>query len=281
MTDNTYAAGWYPDASQPGTERYYDGTTWTTQTRPLGAPATSAVTVAEPVTKRPWYKRKPFIITASIIGGLIVLSSIINAINGPSDAPVADTKPAATQVKEDKPEEAAVDTTRAVPNVVGMTVAEARAALVAAGFTMNILTNPNGDPASIVEVQTQVGMQEKGTAIDVTTTPPKPTYTLAQENAIDSAKSYLSFGGFSRAGLTRQLTSEYGEGFTPEDAEFAIATLEQTGQVDWNAEAADSAKSYLSSGSFSRDGLYQQLTSEYGEGFTPDQANAGLAAVGY
>jgi len=50
---------------------------------------------------------------------------------------------------------------------------------------------------------------------------------------------------------------------------------------DWNAEAVESAESYLEFTSFSRQGLFDQLTSEYGEGFTPDQANHALAAVGY
>ena len=46
-------------------------------------------------------------------------------------------------------------------------------------------------------------------------------------------------------------------------------------------EAAEAAKSYLDVMSFSRDGLFDQLTSSHGAGFTADQANAGLAAVGY
>ncbi|WP_368496886.1 Ltp family lipoprotein [Herbiconiux sp. A18JL235] len=104
--------------------------------------------------------------------------------------------------------------------------------------------------------------------------------TTAQSSAVRSDQSYLSFSAFSRVGLTEQLTSEYGEGFTPEDAEFAIAYLRSTGAVDWNQEAAESAKSYLEIQGFSRDGLYEQLASEYGEGVTPDQANFGLAAVG-
>jgi hypothetical protein len=51
--------------------------------------------------------------------------------------------------------------------------------------------------------------------------------------------------------------------------------------VDWNAEAVDSAKSYLEFSSFSKSGLFEQLTSEYGEQFTPEQANYALKAVGY
>jgi hypothetical protein len=33
------AAGWYPDANQPGQERYWDGTQWTDQVQPGGAVA--------------------------------------------------------------------------------------------------------------------------------------------------------------------------------------------------------------------------------------------------
>ncbi|HCU79038.1 MAG TPA: hypothetical protein DGU37_11170, partial [Microbacterium sp.] len=108
-----------------------------------------------------------------------------------------------------------------------------------------------------------------------------PQLTLGQQNAIRSARSYLDFTAFSRAGLFEQLTSEYGEGFEAADAEFAIAHLEQNGLVDWNAEAAESAQSYLDFTSFSRQGLYDQLTSEYGEQFTPEQAEYALTAVGY
>lgn len=31
---NAPAPGWYPDPQQPGTVRYFDGTAWTTQSRP-------------------------------------------------------------------------------------------------------------------------------------------------------------------------------------------------------------------------------------------------------
>jgi hypothetical protein len=38
--------------------------------------------------------------------------------------------------------------------------------------------------------------------------------TAAQEQAVESARNYLSTSGFSRAGLIKQLSSSYGEGFT-------------------------------------------------------------------
>ncbi len=94
------------------------------------------------------------------------------------------------------------------------------------------------------------------------------TWTMGQKQALKSAESYLSFGSFSKMGLFEQLTSEYGEGFTKEEAQFAIDHV----KVNWKQEALDSAQSYLSFGSFSKMGLFEQLTSEYGEGFTKEEA---------
>lgn len=100
----------------------------------------------------------------------------------------------------------------------------------------------------------------------------EPEMTKAQENAYKSAKSYLDFSAFSRDGLIQQLSSEYGEGYKKEDAEFAVNLLEENNEVDWNEQAYKSAKSYLEFQSFSLDGLIEQLESEYGEGFTHEQA---------
>ena len=104
--------------------------------------------------------------------------------------------------------------------------------------------------------------------------------TVSQQNAYESATSYLSWKAFSRQGLIDQLSSEYGEAFPLADAEFAIARLEAEGGVDWNAEAAEAAKSYLSWKAFSRQGLIDQLSSEYGEQFTPEQAEYGVSQTG-
>jgi Host cell surface-exposed lipoprotein len=90
------------------------------------------------------------------------------------------------------------------------------------------------------------------------------------QQAVDSAKGYLSEGqGFSEQGLLQQLTTTAGEGFTEAQAEYAISYL----HPDWDAQAVDSAKSYLGDGEgFSRSSLIQQLTSSYGAGFTEAQA---------
>ncbi|CDK00525.1 hypothetical protein MIC448_260023 [Microbacterium sp. C448] len=306
----TYAAGWYADVNAPGSERWYDGTAWTEHVRPVQtplppevaaataataaypAPVAEAVTTAYvappspsvtpatagPVTKRPWYKRKGIIIPVAIVGGLIVVSGIGSALGGGRDDIVAD-QPLAAQTPEAETEVVVEAVMVDVPNVVGMSGSDAQAALSALGFQIDV---GGGDVTMPVTAQDiAAGAQaEEGSTVRLTLQE-KPKLTLGQENALDGAEQYLDFMPFSRAGLIEQLTSEYGSGFAPEDAEFAVATLEQAGKVDWNAEAAEAAQSYLDAMSFSRDGLYDQLTSSYGAGFTPDQANAGLAAVGY
>lgn len=106
----------------------------------------------------------------------------------------------------------------------------------------------------------------------VDTTPDVPR---EHSNALERAESYLEYSHFSYSGLLQQLTSEYGEGYTADAAQYAVDTVD----VDWNAEAVEAAQSYLDYSSFSRDGLLQQLMSEYGEGFTADQAQYAVDAV--
>ncbi|WP_256842174.1 Ltp family lipoprotein [Ornithinimicrobium cryptoxanthini] len=110
---------------------------------------------------------------------------------------------------------------------------------------------------------------------------PKPSdITRSQEQAIGSAESYLEFTHFSKKGLIGQLSSEYGEGFSEADATFAVEYLEDNGLVDWMEQAVGSAESYLEFTHFSRQGLIDQLMSEYGEQFTQAQAEHAADAVG-
>lgn len=142
--------------------------------------------------------------------------------------------------------------------------------------------------------------------------------TTSQNNALESAKTYLDFSSFSYDGLIEQL--EYEE-YSHEDAVYAadhcgadwneqalisaksyldFSSFSYTGLVnkleydkftneqaiyavdncgaDWNEQAARSAKSYLDISSFSRDSLIEQL--EF-EDFTPEEAEYGAKANGY
>jgi hypothetical protein len=96
--------------------------------------------------------------------------------------------------------------------------------------------------------------------------------------ALSAANGYLKSGmGFSEQSLTGQLTSSAGNQFTADQAAYAVANS----GADWNAQAVDAAKGYVSSGmGFSRQSLIDQLSSSAGNQFTPDQAAAAATAVG-
>jgi hypothetical protein len=94
-------------------------------------------------------------------------------------------------------------------------------------------------------------------------------FTPAQDNAIAKAESYLSHSAFSEDGLIKQLEFEQ---FSTTDATFAVHQIEASGSVDWNEQAVNKAKSYLSHSSFSLPGLVKQL--EF-DGFTPVEAQYG------
>lgn len=117
-------------------------------------------------------------------------------------------------------------------------------------------------------------------AAPVTTTaaPSAPAMSGAEQQAVESAQNYLNLGsGFSAESLFQQLTSSDGSGFTAANANFAISYL----KPDWDAQAVEAAKGYLSLGTgFSHDGLIQQLTSDDGNGFTEAQAEYAVAKVG-
>ncbi|WP_455853647.1 Ltp family lipoprotein [Pantoea endophytica] len=100
--------------------------------------------------------------------------------------------------------------------------------------------------------------------------------TGPQNNAVRSAKQYLSMMGFSRDGLIHQLSSDAGDGYEVSDATVAVDSL----NIDWNLEAVKSAKQYLSMTGFSCKGLIKQLSSSAGDKYTVDQATYGAKQAG-
>lgn len=95
--------------------------------------------------------------------------------------------------------------------------------------------------------------------------------TLAQQNAVRSAESYLRFSAFSRQGLIDQLVFE---DYSREDATYAVDKV----NPDWFEQAALKAESYLEFSSFSRQGLIDQLLFE---GFSQEEAVYGVEQNGY
>ena len=154
-----------------------------------------------------------------------------------------------------------------VPNSDPQSTPPAAVQTVDNGPTPDPITTPTNKP-SVVEPTTQAPAPKP--------TKTAPKMTAGQEQAIGSAEQYLSFTAFSRKGLIKQLSSEYGEGFSVKDATYAVDHI----TVDWNEQAALKAKDYLSMQHFSRSGLIQQLESAYGEQFTHAQAVYGVNKAG-
>jgi ribosomal protein L17 len=64
------------------------------------------------------------------------------------------------------------------------------------------------------------------------------------------------------------LTSEYGEQFTAEEAQYAVDNL----VADYKENALIKAENYSDSLNMSKADIYNQLISEYGEKFTEEEA---------
>lgn len=88
-------------------------------------------------------------------------------------------------------------------------------------------------------------------------------------SALKSAETYSEHMHMSKEGIRKQLTSEYGEQFSEEAANYAIENLD----ADWNENALETAKHYSDSMHMSKEGIRDQLTSEYGEQFTSEEAD--------
>lgn len=88
------------------------------------------------------------------------------------------------------------------------------------------------------------------------------------QSALNKAQTYSDMMHMSKQGLYDQLTSEYGEKFSAEAAQYAIDNV----NADWNANALAKAQDYSDTLHMSKQGVYDQLISEYGEKFLPEEA---------
>jgi hypothetical protein len=140
--------------------------------------------------------------------------------------------------------------------------------IVPAGFVALVVavSSSNSDSASTTGAASEnaslVSQSEKPAAQEKPAAEEKPEMTSGQQNAIESAESYLDGQAFSKRGLIAQLKFE---DYSLADATFAVNHVD----ADWNAEAVESAESYLDGQSFSKSGLIEQLKFEK---FTSAQA---------
>lgn len=88
------------------------------------------------------------------------------------------------------------------------------------------------------------------------------------KSALRKAESYSEMMSMSKQAIFDQLTSEYGEQFTVEAAQYAIDNL----QADYKENALIKAQSYSEDMYMSKQAIFDQLVSEYGEQFTEEEA---------
>lgn len=101
----------------------------------------------------------------------------------------------------------------------------------------------------------------------------EPAVPIEYANALTKAESYSELMHMSKAGIYDQLTSEYGEKFSAEAAQYAVDNM----TADWNANALAKAKDYQDTMAMSPSAIHDQLTSEFGEKFTAAEADYAIA----
>lgn len=117
------------------------------------------------------------------------------------------------------------------------------------------------------------GSSRKAQVQQVQEPEPEPDVPTEYRSALKKAETYSEMMHMSKQGIYDQLTSEYGEQFSPEAAQYAIDNL----QADYNANALAKAQAYQDDMSMSPEAIRDQLTSEYGERFTQEEADYAVA----
>ncbi len=87
-------------------------------------------------------------------------------------------------------------------------------------------------------------------------------------SALKKAEIYSDTMYMSKSGIYDQLTSEHGEKFSEEAAQYAMDNI----NADWNKNALEKAKVYQDDMAMSPDAIKDQLKSEHGEKFTAEEA---------
>lgn len=97
----------------------------------------------------------------------------------------------------------------------------------------------------------------------------EPEVPTDYQSALSKAQDYSYLMHMSKQGIYEQLTSEYGEKFSPQAAQYAVDHL----QAAYKANAIAKANDYQKTMNMSPEAIRDQLTSDSGEKFTPDEAN--------
>lgn len=112
---------------------------------------------------------------------------------------------------------------------------------------------------------------EISTSSVITTTEKEtePDVPVEYQSALKKAQIYSDTMYMSKQGIYDQLTSEYGDKFSEEAAQYAVDNVE----ADWKQNALKKAETYQETMAMSPEAIRDQLTSEYGEKFTQEEAD--------
>lgn len=127
--------------------------------------------------------------------------------------------------------------------------------------------------ADEVQPESEVKDEESSSDLDV----PVEDVNIPKEyqSALNKAYSYSEIMHMSKAAIYNQLTSEYGEQFSEEAAQYAMENID----VDWKENALKKAENYSDTMYMSKKGIYDQLISEYGEQFTEEEATYAIENI--
>lgn len=101
----------------------------------------------------------------------------------------------------------------------------------------------------------------------------EPAVPAEYKSALTKAEQYSNTMHMSKQGIYDQLTSDYGEKFSKDAAQYAVDNL----KADYNANALVKAKEYQKTMSMSPAAIHDQLTSAAGEKFTKAEADYAIA----
>lgn len=97
----------------------------------------------------------------------------------------------------------------------------------------------------------------------------KPKVSAEFTSALAKANTYANTMSMSKAGIYDQLTSEAGEKFPADAAQYAVDNV----KADFNKNALNKAKTYQKQMNMSTDAIKEQLTAQAGEKFTQEEAD--------
>lgn len=231
--------------------------------------ATPVMPVVEPKKKKPIYKKWWFWVIV-----VIVAISVIAGSGGDGETTNTDTGSSITQSGDETNNETTENKTDS-NKITVVDFSSMSKSDIENWATTNKVTVKFSEEYSDSVVSGSVISQNKkanesvkeGTTIKVVISKGKKP-SIEYQNALKKAETYSKMMHMSKKAIYNQLTSEYGEKFPADAAQYAIDNL----NADYKANALAKAKTYQQTMSMSKSAIYDQLVSEYGEKFTAEEA---------